>query len=404
MCFCLKWCCGCDCLFCEPQEDWSITQDTRPGEYGAGWMYKRGKNHAVWGKRFFVAKDTKLLYYTDESRSNLKGEISLVGVSVKTSPTRPNANRQYHLIIQHPQSGVRELYAKNNVRRSQWIDLLNNISNSITSSMSGNLLKQGGLGKSTWQERYCVCAGRELDYFETVLDNQPKGSINMNGAKIREFTLKDQKYCFEVVSAPGGKKGSKKYIFSCPSEDVRRKWMDQLSKATTYTPRMINMAGVQGGQPGGGGANEPINRNNRNSSDASEEGSSPSGSGGGFFGRSAKKTNYPPEKRGYLMKKSPSMFTGYQKRYFVLCAPGDLRYYETEEDARNDRGMKGVVQVAEVMPDAKGLESLAPKLPNEFVVRVSGSKSYHLQCSSQDEAKQWMDAITGWMMHLSSDD
>ncbi len=36
MCFIFKWFCGCDCSCLEPQEDWSITQDAKAGEYGAG--------------------------------------------------------------------------------------------------------------------------------------------------------------------------------------------------------------------------------------------------------------------------------------------------------------------------------------------------------------------------------
>ena len=75
-----------------------------------------------------------------------------------------------------------------------------------------------------------------------------------------------------------------------------------------------------------------------------------------------------------------------------------------EEDATADQNMKGVVQVAEIMPDAKGLEKLAPKLPNDFMVRVSKSKAYQLQCESPAEVQEWIDALGAWMMHLSSSD
>lgn len=64
--------------------------------------------------------------------------------------------------------------------------------------------------------------------------------------------------------------------------------------------------------------------------------------------------------------------------------------------------MKGVVQVAEIMPDAKGIEKV-PKLPNDFVIRI-GTRTYQLQAESPSEAQDWIDAITGWMMHVSSDD
>jgi hypothetical protein len=37
----------------------------------------------------------------------------------------------------------------------------------------------------------------------------------------------------------------------------------------------------------------------------------------------------PDDHEGYLMKKSPAMFTGWQKRYFVLREPGELSYWPT---------------------------------------------------------------------------
>lgn len=378
MCFCFKCCCDLSCL--EPAEDWDITASAGAGELGAGWLYKCGKGTTgTFGKRFFTVTETKLLYYADESRQVVKGEYSLVGASAKVSPTRANARNKFHFILSHPTCGVREFYAKNNVRRSQWIDMINNTATAIGPSMTGNLLKQGGLGKSTWQERFCICAGRTLDYYESPQDSQPKGSINLVGAKIREFTLKDQKWCVEIVSQ-GGKKGSKKYSFACPSENLRSNWMDQLKRSSKMqAPSSQDVVSPMQSQAEDGGSSGKS----------------------GFFG---KKKKSPPEKRGYLMKKSPSMFTGYQKRYFVLCAPGDLRYFETEEDATAERNMKGVVQVAEIMPDAKGLEKLAPKLPNDFVIRIGKSKSYQLQCESPAEVQDWIDALNAWMMHLSSDD
>lgn len=237
-----------------------------------------------------------------------------MGASAKVSPTRANARNQYHFILQHPTCGVREFYAKNNVRRSQWIDTINGTVEKIGPSVSGPLLKQGGFGKTTWQERFCICAGRTLDYFESPQDSQAKGSINLVAAKIREFTLKDQKWCVEIVSA-SGKKGSKKYSFACPTEADRDRWVKQLKRSSSMKETEITDEVRSPLQSGGG-------------DDDDDKGSS---KGGGFFG--SKKKKGPDEKRGYMMKKSPSMFTGYQKRYFVLCHPGDLRYYETVSTA-----------------------------------------------------------------------
>lgn len=44
--------------------------------------------------------------------------------------------------------------------------------------------------------------------------------------------------------------------------------------------------------------------------------------------RFKKSEQAPAGKEGYLMKKSPNLMTGWQKRYFVLTAPGEINYYE----------------------------------------------------------------------------
>jgi hypothetical protein len=41
------------------------------------------------------------------------------------------------------------------------------------------------------------------------------------------------------------------------------------------------------------------------------------------------KTQTPEQKCGYLTKKSPAMLVGWQKRYFMINAQGDIEYYKT---------------------------------------------------------------------------
>ena len=86
------------------------------GERGCGWLYKRGKGAAIWSKRFFVLTNEKLIYYTDTDRLSPKGEIILVGSSIKISATRGNAKKTFYFTINNAQCGVRELYAKSKGR------------------------------------------------------------------------------------------------------------------------------------------------------------------------------------------------------------------------------------------------------------------------------------------------
>ena len=107
-----------------------------------------------------------------------KGEIVLAGANASFSSTRANTKRKFYFTISHPQCGSREFYCKTKNRRDQWVELVNEISNELlNASVYGKLSKQGGLRHNAWQERWCICTGHSLDYFEDPSDNQSKGSI-----------------------------------------------------------------------------------------------------------------------------------------------------------------------------------------------------------------------------------
>ena len=65
--------------------------------------------------------------------------------------------------------------------------------------------------------------------------------------------------------------------------------------------------------------------------------------------------------------------------------------------------MKGVVQIAEILSDATGVEKVGIKAPKDFMIRMH-KKSYQLQCEEVSDVQEWIDAITSWIMHCSADD
>jgi hypothetical protein len=177
ICCCWRMFC-CECTICDPRDDWMITKEIRPGERGAGFLYKRAKNSAVWSKRYCTLTDTKLVYYLERDRNIMKGEIILAGATASMSSSRSNTKKKFFFNISHPQCGVREMYAKTKNRRQQWMEKINDISTELSNSvMYGKLQKQGGVRHNTWQERWCIVSGNTLDYFEQATDNQAKGSI-----------------------------------------------------------------------------------------------------------------------------------------------------------------------------------------------------------------------------------
>ena len=114
----------------------------------------------------------------ERDRLVMKGEIVLAGSTVDESATRAHTRNQWFFNITHPQCGTRELYARTRKRRSQWIEKISYVCSEVTKrAVYGKLKKLGGSSKNIWQERWCICTGRYLDYFELPTDNQAKGSI-----------------------------------------------------------------------------------------------------------------------------------------------------------------------------------------------------------------------------------
>ena len=171
-------CLCCDCECCEPNDEWNIMQEAQAGERGAGWLYKRAKSKPIWSKRFFILTETKLVYYTDVDRGTSRGEIVIAGATAQISAGRKSTKKCKYFTVSHPECGERELYAKTSNRRNQWINAINDLSAKLSgTAMSGKIFKQGGMAKSSWQERWAMCAGSTLDYFDSPTENQSKGCI-----------------------------------------------------------------------------------------------------------------------------------------------------------------------------------------------------------------------------------
>ena len=137
-----------------------------------------GKSRGNWSKRYFVVTNYTLKYYSDASRMKLKGEIVLVGSSVKANDVL-NKKRKFHFSIVNPKCGTRNFYAITNNRKEQWLNKLTEVIAGVERSgcIHGTLHKKGGVAKNTWQERWCVLAGPNLDYYENCTDSLPKGTI-----------------------------------------------------------------------------------------------------------------------------------------------------------------------------------------------------------------------------------
>ena len=133
----------------------------------------------------------------------------------------------------------------------------------------------------------------------------------MSNSKIRDFSLKDRSFCFEIIANSAGKKGLKKYNFCVDKEEDRTKWLKALNLAAKYK----GLARKTLSDDEEGGSANPIHQEMERGDVTLS--SNPSIS-----------SNMPEQKEGILKKKSPSLMTGWQKRFFVIVPPGEFVYYE----------------------------------------------------------------------------
>lgn len=401
----------CECTICDKRDDWKIDDEIRPGEIGAGFLYKKAKGSAMWSKRYFVLTQYKLCYYLERDRQALKGEIVLAGATASNSTTRANTKKKFYFNISHPQCGVRELYVKSDNRRQQWIERINIISQElIKNAVYGKLLKQGGLGKSTWQERWCISVRDTIDYFDSPTDNQSKGTIGeqksvhlslsnhtinllclflvITNAVINPVKVKDR-FCFEVTAngpAKGGKKANKKYVFACEKEYDRDKWVELLKRnSIPSTLRQLDADGNEIILPPSAGGSNPIHDSAASNENGNEE-------------SEADETSVRSQSMsvntglcGYLMKKSPAVMKGWQKRYFRTEPNGDISYFKSEEDSTKPDGeVKGVLRMKDIVAQPLGIQFNEKTF--ELTLQLQTKKVF-LKASNLDEGTEWAQNI-----------
>lgn len=89
-----------------------------------------------------------------------------------------------------------------------------------------------------------------------------------------------------------------------------------------------------------------------------------------------------PDYSGYLEKLSPTMFVGWQRRYFRLHDK-KLAYYKREKDPHP----KGVICFDQSTVDVKILTNVTPK--ELHLVPVAGSRTFRLRAANDEELTSW---------------
>lgn len=378
-CFCRN-VCDCDFSCCDSKDNWSIQQECHGDELGAGYLFKRGKNHAVWSKRYFTVT-SKILYYTEQDRSNIKGEIVLAGARAMNSTTRADKYKKYYLTIQHGDCGSREFFTTSKERRSLWIDLINSVSQNLKQkSVYGKLYKMGGKFTYTWQERWVICVDSSIDYFENAHDNQSKGSINIKEAIITPIEVKDQKYCIQILPVA---KNSKKYVFACHDDYVRKKWIEIIQLGISSSNNLSDCI-------------NPLmyeTSSNINCTDLPSETKSNDDRIVRITPSKNKDKVKPKSHQGALKKLGKHVISGWQSRWFVVDE-GIIRYYDSVEDSIAGLGnCKGDIPINTIdNSQRKGVELFGK---SELKIDT-GDRIYNLQAENYKDAQEWVEILNDW--------
>ena len=369
----------------EPPDDWDIHTECTGTEVAAGYLRKKGKGVSVWTKRYIVIDKKKLIYYADQLRTVIKGEIVIAGALAENCRDRADEETKFFFNISHPVCGTREFYAKSDARRRQWINSVNTISAQlILGSCYGVLFKLGGLTGKTWQERWCVCAGETLDYFDGPTSNHSKGGLSIKGAEVRHVKRPDQNYCFEVEADAltatvkksffGGAKANKVYVFASPTQAECERWVDVLSAAAVIVVEPEVVIGPDG-------VEMTMTANPMNASVA--------GVGALFV-----KEVVWPEKSGILGKKSNATFTlsSWQDRWFSFNKEHKALIYHKEKGSEE----KGRILLAAIIIQKGIIQDRDDPTIFRFYVRPNNRK-YELRAPSGDECTVWVEMILKWL-------
>ena len=380
----------------EPPDDWEISDESHGTEEGAGYLKKKGKNSDTWSKRWVVLDKNKLVYYTDQLRGKVQGEIVMVGAYAQNSSLFADTETRFYFVITHSVCGDREFYAKTDNRRRQWVNKINNMSDTLgVDGHYGTLKKLGGLAKFSWQERWCVCtgpSGETMDYFDDPKDNQSKGFLRIKGATIVESEHADQKYCFTIQESSGptasvenstsargffgfGSRGIKKgkvYTFAVDTEGDQNQWISVLKTAASQSNFMDNLT-----------MNPMLEGDEGGDSRLS-------------FG-----PNAPVEsvKEGYLNKKSTNSMSlnSHQRRWFVINPEKQTLAYYAQKGDEKKKGVepKGTISMNTIVPQKDVIIDKSDKCVFRFSVK--SGREYELVAAKKDLAQEWVDIIKIWV-------
>lgn len=140
-----------------------------------------------------------------------------------------------------------------------------------------------------------------------------------------------------------------------------------------------------------------------------------SGSGGSSSGDIAAERRKPRAIGTYLMKKSPALMKGWQKRYVVI-KNGALKYFGTKEEYDAEKEPKGEIKISQIIADdINSAIYLSGSAKKEMHVRIKGDETANkklkaskdrllmLQAVDAETAQSWVDILKEWVAYVNEE-
>lgn len=238
-----------------------------------GYLYRLSKsNKNRWSKKYFILDKDALKYYRKRTDINHQGSIDL-NQGAELFPINPTSARDqtmlpgmFSLAENGDEAGTRTyiLRATDNPKRSHWLAVLNSVLKEKDTKVNPRSVKEGYLRKlagqgGKWNKRYFVLTQQNLVYYRKRGDKQEAGEIPLPGSTevCRVDDNKTQEPWQFSVAENGDESGTRTYLMSCQSAEIRTQWMGAINKIVKAKDSNIMIGSLLEGylwkRPDGGG-------------------------------------------------------------------------------------------------------------------------------------------------------
>jgi len=217
----------------------ALEQERKASTNMEGWLVKQGQRNTAWKRRYFVLRDKRLEYYTDEPshpNAKLRGAIPLEGSLLYTLDDDENARDgdrvcgfvlQLQLNTKTRDRGMRAFFLKAYAKDSRdcWLEQIRKYAN--VASCTGWLSKQGHYMRS-WHRRWFVLESPALLHYFTGPAGTWKGSVDLTGAHVENTRARPLEIALHTWND-----GDKNFLISAADDDNLRKWKRVCEKAAS---------------------------------------------------------------------------------------------------------------------------------------------------------------------------